>query len=232
MERNNYRYETKYLVSESQIKYLETQIKKIMKPDIHATNGVYKIRSIYFDDYYDSGYYDVENGNDPRAKFRVRIYDVSDSRISLECKKKYNNRTQKESTIISKDICETLMQGKTVKQSKDPLLNKLNSYILMNNLKPTIIVEYDRKPYIYKEGNVRVTFDTNICSSNYIKDFFKEDIIKRPIMPKGMHILEVKWDDFLPDVIYQALDIGKLEQISFSKYYLCRNIDIGNKYRR
>lgn len=232
MVENKYRYELKYLISESQIKYLENQIKNIMKPDPHAINGIYNIRSVYFDDCYNSCYYDVENGDDPREKFRIRIYNASDERISLECKKKENNRTQKDALIISKELCNTLISGGKPKLGKDPLVNKIISKISLNNLKPVIIVEYDRKPYIYKEGNVRVTFDTNISSSNYIKDFFKKDIIKRPIMPKGMHILEVKYDDFLPDVIYQTLDIGKLEQISFSKYYLCRNIDIGNKYRR
>lgn len=232
MEENNYRHEFKYLVSEAQIKYLEDQIKKIMKPDPHAIGGIYKIRSLYFDDYYNSGYYDVENGDDPREKFRIRIYNASDSRITLECKKKINNKTQKSISIISKNECNTLMSNKTIKQNSDHLINKLNSKILMNNLKPTIIVEYDRKPYIYKDGNVRVTFDTNISSSNYINNFFDKTLVKRPIMPKGMHILEVKYDEFLPDVIYQTLDIGKLQQISFSKYYLCRNIDIGNKYRR
>lgn len=232
MVENNYRHEYKYLVSESQIKYLENQIKKIMKPDPNAINGVYRIRSLYFDDYYDSGYYDVEDGNDPREKVRIRIYNSSNSRISLECKRKIDNKTQKSSVIVSKKDCELLMSNKILKQTNDPLISKVNSKILLNNLKPSIIVEYDRIPYVYKEGNVRVTFDTNISSSNYIDDFFKESIVRRPIMPKGMHILEVKYDGFLPDVIYQILNIGKLQQFSFSKYYLCRNIDIGNKYRR
>ena len=232
MEENNYRHEYKYLVSESQIKYLETQIQKIMKIDPHENDGVYRIRSLYFDDYYNSGYYDVENGDDPREKIRIRIYDSSDSRISLECKKKEVNKTKKFSVIISKEECESLISNKTITQNIDPLINKINSKILINNLKPTIIVEYDRKPYVYKESNVRVTFDTNISSSNYINNFFEKTIIRRPIMPKGMHILEVKFDDFLPDIIYDTLNIGKLQQISFSKYYLCRNIDIGNKYRR
>ena len=232
MERNNYRHEYKYIVSDSQIKYLENQIKRIMKPDPHTEKGIYNIRSLYFDDYYNSSYYSVENGEDPREKFRIRIYNSSDSRISLECKSKLDTKTQKSSTLISKDDVYSLLSNKTIKSSNDLLIGRLNSKILLNNLKPTIIVEYERKPYIYKEGNVRVTFDTNISSSNYIKDFFKEKIIKRPVMPTGMHILEIKFDDFLPDVIYETLDIGKLQQISFSKYYLCRNIDIGNKYRR
>ena len=232
MVKNKYRYEYKYLVSESQIKYLETQIKRIMKPDPNAIDGTYRIRSLYFDDYYDSGYYSVENGEDYREKLRIRIYNASNSRISLECKAKTNSKTQKSSTIISKEDCKSLMSKKAIRNSKDPLINKMNSKILINDLKPSIIVEYDRKPYIYKEGNVRVTFDTNISSSNYINNFFDKRIVRRPIMPKGMHILEVKYDDFLPDIIYQTLNISKLQQISFSKYYLCRNIDIGNKFRR
>ena len=93
-------------------------------------------------------------------------------------------------------------------------------------LHPVIIVDYDRIPYIYEHGNVRVTFDTNISSSANISAFFDPEILKRPIMPKGQHVMEVKFDGFLPDVIKQILNLGELRRTSFSKYYLCRKYSI------
>jgi len=89
-------------------------------------------------------------------------------------------------------------------------------------LRPVIIVEYDRIPYVYKNGNVRVTFDLNISSSVALRDFTSETIPKRPVMPAGWHLMEVKFDEFLPDYIYNGLNLGSLQQSTFSKYYLCR----------
>jgi hypothetical protein len=83
-------------------------------------------------------------------------------------------------------------------------------------------VEYDRIPYIYNCGNVRVTLDMNVASSLKLDSFFDEVIPKRPIMPQGIHLLEVKWDEYLPDVIYKALQLDSLYQTAYSKYYLCR----------
>lgn len=92
----------------------------------------------------------------------------------------------------------------------------------MKGLHPVVIVEYERIPYVYKNGNVRVTFDTQIASSSNVADFFAEHLPKRPIMPVGQHLLEVKFDEYLPDFIYRSLNLGVLQQTAYSKYYLCR----------
>ena len=84
------------------------------------------------------------------------------------------------------------------------------------------IVEYERIPYICQNGNVRVTFDINISSSADVKNFLNGDIPVRPVMPSGWQLMEVKFDEFLPDYIYRALNLGNLQQTAFSKYYLCR----------
>ena len=89
-------------------------------------------------------------------------------------------------------------------------------------LRPVIIVEYDRIPYICQEGNVRVTFDMNLCSSNRIDQFLDSDITRNPVSATGMNLLEVKYDEFLPDPIYQSIQSRGLQITAFSKYYLCR----------
>ena len=89
-------------------------------------------------------------------------------------------------------------------------------------LHPVVIVEYERIPYVYKNGNVRVTFDTQISSSPNITDFFSDTLPRRPIMSVGQHLMEVKFDEYLPDFIYRSLNLGKLQQTAYSKYYLCR----------
>ena len=43
-----------------------------------------------------------------------------------------------------------------------------------------------------------------------------------PVLERGRHLLEVKYDEYLPDVLRMALQVVSLDRVSFSKYYLCR----------
>ena len=62
----HYRHEFKYPVSSAQIALLENRIRPFMSPDPHAgPDGVYSIRSLYFDDWENSCYYENENGTEP-----------------------------------------------------------------------------------------------------------------------------------------------------------------------
>lgn len=98
-------------------------------------------------------------------------------------------------------------------------------------MRPVVIVDYDRVPYIYRLGNVRVTLDHNLSSSNQLQSFFDPMLVKRPVMPAGMQLLEVKFDEYLPAHIYRALQIENLQHTAFSKYYLCRkySLSLGGK---
>ncbi len=69
-------------------------------------------------------------------------------------------------------------------------------------LRPRVLVSYVREPYVYAAGNVRVTFDSNIRTSLFQRDFLNgalPDIIATDA--PGDIILEVKYDAFLPEVI-------------------------------
>lgn len=224
-----YRHEYKYLVSNAQIMLLKSRIQSIMKPDPHVGgNGIYNIRSVYFDDYYNRCFYENEQGLDPREKFRIRIYNCSSERISLECKRKECGKTLKTSCRLTKEQADILLQGKAIDDYGlvPPLLRKMNIEIQTRMLKPVVIVEYERIPYIYKNGNVRVTFDTNVSSSVDISRFYDIDIPKRPIMPVGNQLLEVKFDEYLPDFIYNSLNLDSLQRTAYSKYYLCRRYSL------
>ena len=223
-----YRHEYKYLISDMQMEILKQRISGIMPKDLHTEAGQYNIRSLYFDDYYDRCFYENENGTDPREKFRIRIYNHSDSRISLECKRKERGKTLKTSCIITKEQCDTFMAGRYIgiTEKSPPVLRKLILNMMTNGMKPKVIVEYDRIPYVYKDGNVRVTFDTNISSSRNVAGFLNGDVEKRPVMPKGQQLMEVKFDEFLPDFIYRALQLESLQQTAYSKYYLCRKFTL------
>ncbi len=221
----NYRHELKYIVSSAEIELLKIRLNGIMQKDSHVLGkGIYNIRSMYYDDYSNRCFYENENGDDPRAKYRIRIYNHSSDRISLELKGKQRGKTLKKSCQITYDQAIALIEKRNITNidKYHRLLQGLYTDIMVNLMRPVVIVDYDRIPYIYKNGNVRITFDTNICSSRSFGGFFDENIPKRPILPTGMHILEVKFDEYLPDIIYQCLNLQKLQQTAFSKFYLCR----------
>lgn len=224
-----YRHELKYIISQAQMQVLQTRIQGILPLDSFAAEtGSYTLRSMYFDDNQNSAYFANENGDDPREKLRVRIYNASDSRIKLECKRKERSKTLKHTCTLTREQTLSLMQGQPVMDLGDqpPLLRRLTCEMLTRQTKPVVIVEYDRIPYVYPLGNVRVTFDTNIAASTSFDAFFDPLLPKRPILPAGMHLMEVKFDEFLPDFIYRALALENLQQTAFSKFYLCRKYSL------
>ena len=227
--KTKYRHELKYVVTDAQLALIQGRIQHLISLDSHVgENGMYQIRSLYFDDYYNRCYYENENGTDPREKFRIRIYNGSTNKISLELKKKERGKTLKLSCPLTEEQCRTLMRGEILPDSEayPPVLQKLLLLMKTTLMKPKIIVEYDRVPYVYKLGNVRITFDRNISSCSQAETFLDKEIYKRPIMPAGWHVLEVKFDEFLPDYIYKALQLDSLRQTAFSKFYLCRKFSI------
>ena len=102
------------------------------------------------------------------------------------------------------------------------VLNKVYIESRLRLLKPKIIVEYDRTAFISKVGNIRITFDKNIRTSNKVKRFFEDNIYASPINDLNTHVLEVKYDEFIPQYILSTLELNTLRQTSYSKYYLSR----------
>ncbi len=222
---NRYRHEFKYLCSYGELMMLKVRLQGLVSLDTHVgESGVYNIRSLYFDDIYDTCYRENEAGTDPREKFRIRIYDHSSERISLELKRKVRGKTQKLSCLLTEEQCRGLMEGEipVLQENSPALLRKLCLLMQTRHMRPKVIVEYERVPYVYPHGNVRITMDENISASNRTDRFLERQIPLRPILEAGQHILEVKYDEYLPDGIYRTIQSGNLRQTAFSKYYLCR----------
>ena len=220
-----YRHELKYQVTDAQIRMLENRIRHLLPLDSHvARKGSYVIRSLYFDDYDDRCLKENENGTDPREKFRIRIYNGSTEKISLECKRKERGKTYKTSCPLTLEQTRRLIAGNALPDlaRQQPLLRKLTLQMMTRRLRPVVIVEYERIPYVYKHGNVRITLDTNIASSSAVERFLDPKVPGRPVLPAGQQLLEVKYDEYLPDFIYRSLMLPNLRQTAFSKYYICR----------
>ena len=70
---------------------------------------------------------------------------------------------------------------------------------------------------------MRITFDTNIRGSAEIDRFFDSDEdFMVPAMEAGYHVLEVKYDEFLPNYLREMVDLNDLHRQSVSKYAIVR----------
>lgn len=88
-------------------------------------------------------------------------------------------------------------------------------------LRPKTIVDYEREPFVYKPGNVRITIDKNIRTGLSANQLFERSL---PTIPAGEPIilLEVKYDEFLPEIIADIVQLGGRRSAAFSKYAVCR----------
>ncbi len=228
-----YRHEYKFLIDEKEKALLYYRLKNLIPLDSHVgEEGHYWIRSVYFDDYRDSCFHENEDGINERAKYRIRIYNVSDKKIRLERKSKKNGMTCKESAPLTRAQCDLLLKGvplpmdeQSVQQYKE-VLKQFLVLMMTRGMRARTIVEYERIPFIYRSGNVRITFDRNITSSMEVKRFFEKDDLRYPVLARGQQLMEVKFDEYLPSFLRDNLEIGRLQQTSFSKYYLGRKYTV------
>lgn len=222
---DKYRHEYKYLIDPGQRAVTLLKARALMQNDPHAgEDGSYVIRSLYFDDRNDMCFYQNEAGTDPRAKYRIRYYDDDTSFIRLEKKIKRRGMTLKRSCPLTAEEAQILANGdfpviiSDMPEEKRRLLTEL----MTGGMIPKVIVTYRRFPFIYTAGNVRVTFDSGITSSDETSKLLTRNYRERPVLPDGKSILEVKWDELLPLHIKSMLQLDTLQWSTFSKYYTCR----------
>ena len=150
VKQEKFRNELKYICTEGELQIIQARIQSVCKKDIHAgLTGIYGIRSVYFDDPQDHCLMENENGNDPREKFRIRIYNAQNNRITLECKKKERAMTHKDSCRLTLEQYNEIMNGAIIpRENQNPLLRKLALQISSSALRPKVIAAYERTPFV------------------------------------------------------------------------------------
>ena len=261
----SWRHEHKYELSVNDLAVIRSRVRAIAETDPHTgSKGWYRVRSLYFDNDHNQALMEKIDGLNPREKFRIRYYDNNLSWVRLEKKVKKNGLGIKFSEGIRPEDVQDIISGTNAGLPYEsaqadsghsyqyPLLLELYSKMRTLGLRPKVIVEYHREPYLYFAGNVRVTFDYNLRVSPDIEQFLKPDYWTIPAayparclkdslrvmggngVPESVVndffpvssapiIMEVKWDHFLPLIVEEAIRRSCLPTQSFSKYAQCRS---------
>ena len=166
------RHELKYLIDRGACLELRERLSALLRPDAHASGGGYEVRSLYFDDIYASAYTDKTSGLLRREKFRLRIYDGDDGCIKLERKAKFGALCRKESERLTRQEYDALLSGVLPEPDAPGLRGALRTAARTRLLAPSVIVEYRREAFVCEAGNVRVTFDKDLCACVGDRDLF------------------------------------------------------------
>lgn len=227
-----YRYEFKYILNKKISDQIEKEARNFMIYDGHVKkklNNKYFVRSLYFENNFSSNFYEKVDGMQIRRKYRLRTYsNFFDPKVPIffEVKGRISERTYKKRINIKNKYLNLFL-------SQSQNFNLLNLYpnneMIINfifdsfrkNLKPLILVDYKRRPYINKFGlYFRLTFDTNLLSSK-TNNLFSNDKYSSWLECKaGYTILEVKFDRSIPAWFHRIIQCYNLKRKSISKFVL------------
>ncbi len=225
------RHELKYFISIKQYEVLSRTLRALLNrdPNVDPETGEYHIRSLYFDTAFDDALYDKINGVKDRDKYRIRIYNLSDEIIHMECKTKLGQYISKRAVRIPRELADQLIAADAtgLEHTKFGLLRDVFREMKTNLLHPVVIVDYVREPYIHPAEEVRITFDKQLRTGLRSIDLFDPKLPTIPVLDHDQIILEVKFNRVLPPYIADMISYACPEavQSAASKYTMCRKYE-------
>jgi len=221
------RTENKYLISYDDAFSLYKKLDSVLSKDIHCQNKSYSVRSLYFDSIYNKDLNAKKNGLEHRKKIRIRLYNINDNYQKLELKEKNGIYQTKHSLKISTGQVKSLIAGDygILREYFNTSETALKIYTIMMTgcYKPVALVEYDRIAYTHNINNTRITFDTNIRSSETYFDIFSKTPLYSNLYNDNV-ILEIKFNEQLLHFISKIFEPYNLNKTSISKYVMSRNL--------
>ena len=218
------RHELKYYLNNTQLEGLIHKLSFLLPLDRHSkTNRSYKVRSLYFDSIDDECLYEKQSGILQRKKVRLRTYDDR-SMAKFEIKRKNGQLVRKDSVTVDIEDAKQICAGNygLLLKYEDPILNEIYTIFSMSTYKPKVIVEYDRVAFVMPVSNVRITFDLNLRSNINNLNLFSNVEGLMPVILEGKQVMEVKFDEFVPEYLRKILATVSSERMAISKYTLAR----------
>ncbi len=192
--------------------------------DKYNKNDGYMVRTLYFDTIDNTDFTEKLAGVEKRKKVRLRVYDPNDESAYLEVKRKSGQYQVKKSLKIKREDAIKLINKEydVLLKYDDPFALECYTILKEEFYIPRAVIQYQRKAYIAKENKIRITFDSNILSTESNFNIFDENLLLYPVFPKHKVIMEVKYNGFLLSYIKNLINGCEKSPIAVSKYCLAR----------
>lgn len=188
------RIETKYLISYREFLLFKDHLVRYFKQDPYSINGSYDVSSLYFDSFDFKAFYEKEEGEFYKEKWRLRMYKRDVKTLRLEKK-------IKEGRVSLKKYYDFSPNNQQIE-----LLTRI----------PKLFVSYERQAFF--DDKTRITIDSNL---SYAKVFHWSDILtlNQSFTQENLFVLEIKQmvgdqTEYLETLIHQL----HLKSTAFSKY--------------
>ena len=211
--------------------YMEWDPFVINKPEKH-----YQVSSLYFDSEGLGCYHEKMAGVKDRKKLRLRTYSnvlSSDMKVFVEIKRKRDMAILKDRLIINyQDYLDVIhkessafLNNRLLTQEQDVWKEFLWTK-RYNCMTPRIMVIYNRKPLVGRINNrFRITFDSNIQA--FPSDQLNFTNRRRNVLSDDV-IMELKYNNTIPDWFHFIIQKYQLNRVAFSKY--CKSLEVCHKY--
>lgn len=222
------RQEKKYLLTYLQFRQMEEKLSKVLHADENGQENGYCVRSLYFDTFGDTDFFEKEDGVECRRKIRLRTYGADTEFAKLEMKQKQGSGQKKRSLNVTREDAEAISNGdySCLLNYKESFAEEMYAYMTAMFYRPKAIVEYRRKAYMVRENNIRITFDYEIKATESSFDLFSDTLNQNPVFDNNFVVMEVKYNGFLLSYIKDLLNVSEKSQTSVSKYCLSRSIGL------
>ncbi|MCM3740373.1 polyphosphate polymerase domain-containing protein [Oceanobacillus luteolus] len=225
------RKEQKYLITMNQYESLIEKIYPFMRPDKFGEDGKYTVTSLYFESTDKKIYYETKNKLMYRQKLRLRVYNDAnlDSTAFFEVKQKHKKVVNKRRMLLPLSEAYRYIHAldedlNNIETSNQQVLREIDYFKKLYNLKPEMVVSYDRHALHHREdANLRMTFDFNLRCRNHDLQLENGSYGELFIDP-NLVVLEVKVDDSVPLWLARILQELNCEQRSASKF--CTSMEL------
>jgi SPX domain protein involved in polyphosphate accumulation len=223
------RLEVKYLVNRTTRTALARDLKALMRPDSHAdSDGMYRVRSLYFDTPDYMAYGQKIAGLATRHKLRIRAYGEDPSQtphVRLEVKSRHLSYIYKVVVDVAQQDYRDIECAFRQRQMPQPELwngdDMATEFMRLKhqyNFEPKILLQYRRLAFERREiDRVRVNFDDELIATRDLA-LLGSMSGARSLLRYGQSIFEIKVDGALPYWLHQLISKYDLQNQAFSKF--------------
>ena len=144
-------------------------------------------------------------------------------------KEKQGDLQRKRSLLLKREDAVRLCNGDTdvLRKYNSEFAGEMYGRMKQKNYIPKCIVEYDRRAYVVRENDIRITLDGNLRANEINLNLFDENLNLYPVGDINQVTMEVKFNNFILSYVKDVVSLSMQSQTSASKYCSARLATLG-----